>query len=438
MNKIVKKAMAAALALTIVGGGAPTLSGGGFDVLKPSIVANAEAMVTVANGAYFHKGDTLDFGTGSYVSVYDYEDSLFISGTQSFTNAEIIHGDEDTYGYIHIGNADVDCSLFPYADGNRDMLDSFEDVWGYIVCGDGTKESPYCFCPLLQELAAVTYSYASVTLEDSITLNFYADKPSLNALGVDSVTLTGPNGEKSYATFEEGGNDTYIFRYPLYATQLDEDVTIQYKKGEDIVQVRVYDEATNTLVPENSLSYNINTYCDEILEYEEGYYADEEINAVQSLKNLGIAAKNYFSDSTDEITFIGTNYTTDKDAIKADYAPTFQSENDKVSVVLDSVFSIRYYIDGLTADSTATDENDTVLNAVKGKGGKYCFEKKIVSPTDMGSPYTITYNSQDYIASALSWSYRTIENDSNRIRNLSRALYQYFKYTEIYETWANS
>ena len=433
MNKMMKKTLAAAMALSLVGGGLPAITGG-TDIFKSAIVADAATTVTVANGAYFHKGDTLDFGTGSYVSVDYYEDSLFISGTQSFTNAGIIHGDEDTYGYIKIGDEDVDCSLFPYADGNSDMLNSFEGVWGYIVCGDGTEESPYYFCPLLQELAAVTYSYANVTLDDSVTLNFYADKPSLNALGVDSVTLTGPNGEKSYTTFENGGNSCYIFRYPLYATQLDEDVTIQFKKGEDIVQVIVYDEEENAVVPKNSLSYNINTYCDEILEDEEGYYADEEINAVQSLKNLGIAADNYFDNTSTPISFLDSDYS----ALSA-FAPTFNSTQGKLSLVLDSKLSARLYIEGLTAgvESQAYDTFPT-YTSIAGKDGKACFELANLDPTDLGGIYNIKYNDVTYDFSALSYCARAINSANPKAVDVAKAVYEYFKYIEAYQNWAMS
>lgn len=43
MNKMMKKTLAAALALTIVGGGLPTISGG-FDVLNPANNENRQSM----------------------------------------------------------------------------------------------------------------------------------------------------------------------------------------------------------------------------------------------------------------------------------------------------------------------------------------------------------------------------------------------------------
>lgn len=431
MNKMVKKTLAAALAMSLVGGGLPAITGG-TDIFKSAIVADAATTVTVANGACFHTDDTLDFGAGSYVSVDYFEDSNLISGTQSITEAGIIHGDEDTWGYVEVGSVEVDCSVIPYGDG--DMLNSFDGVWGFIVCGDGTEEEPYYFCPLSDELNAVKFSYASVVLDDSVTLNFYADKPSLNALGVDSVTLTGPNGEKSYTTFEEGGNDCYIFRYPLYATQLDEDVTIQYKNGEDIVQVRAYDEVAHTLVPKDSLSYSVNEYCDEILEFEEGYYADEEINAVQSLKNLGIAADNYFDSASTAITFIDSDY-----SALSGFAPTFDSAAGKISLALDSKLSARLYIDGLTAgDESQAYGTYPTYTAIAGKDGKACFELANLDPTDLGGVYNIKYNDVTYDFSALSYCARAINSTNPKAVDVAKAVYEYYKYIEAYQNWAMS
>lgn len=430
MNKIVKKTLAAALALTIVGGGLPAITGG-TDIFKSAIVAEAATTVTVANGACFHIDDTLDFGTGSYVSVDYFEDSHLISGTQSITEAGIIHGDEDTWGYVEVGSVEVDCSVIPYGDG--DMLNSFDGVWGFIVCGDGTEEEPYYFYPLSDELNAVTPTDASVALDDSVTLNFYADKPAINAIGVDRVTLTGPNGEKSYTTFEEGGNDLYIFRYPLYATQLDENVTIQYKKGEDIVQVRVYDADTDTYSPEDSLSYNVNTYCDRLIEIYTGW-SEDVVNAAKSLKNLGIAADNYFDSASTAITFIDSDY-----SALTTYAPSFDSAAGKISLALDSKLSARLYIDGLTAgDESQAYGTYPTYTAIAGKDGKACFELANLDPTDLGGVYNIKYNDVTYDFSALSYCARAINSTNPKAVDVAKAVYEYYKYIEAYQNWAMS
>ena len=188
------------------------------------------------------------------------------------------------------------------------------------------------------------------------------------------------------------------------------------------------------MVSEDSLSYNINTYCDEILEYEEGYIEDEEINAVQSLKNLGIAADNYFDGTSTVITFIDSDYSD-----LATYAPSFDSAAGKLSLVLDSKLSARLYIEGLTAgvESQAYGTYPT-YTSIAGKDGKACFELTNLDPTDLGGLYNIKYNDVTYDFSALSYCARAINSANPKAVDVAKAVYEYFKYIEAYQNWAMS
>lgn len=64
MNKIMKKTIAAAMALTIVGGGIPALSGG-IDIFKPAIVANAAYAAQTLDS----KTGVLTIGAGEFAGV---------------------------------------------------------------------------------------------------------------------------------------------------------------------------------------------------------------------------------------------------------------------------------------------------------------------------------------------------------------------------------
>ena len=67
-NKVFKKTIAAALALTLMGGGLPTAIAG-TNIFEPGIIANAEGTL-IATGNVYYLGDTIDFGSDDvYVKI---------------------------------------------------------------------------------------------------------------------------------------------------------------------------------------------------------------------------------------------------------------------------------------------------------------------------------------------------------------------------------
>ncbi|NLD26950.1 MAG: hypothetical protein GX661_06280, partial [Acholeplasmataceae bacterium] len=81
-NKVWKRALAAALALTLVSG-APAAVRGGKGIFPPAITANAVTK-NIEIGDTFVDGDTIDFGEGSYIAKISSENSekIFLSGEQ--------------------------------------------------------------------------------------------------------------------------------------------------------------------------------------------------------------------------------------------------------------------------------------------------------------------------------------------------------------------
>ena len=302
MNKIVKKAMAAALALTIVGGGIPALSGG-IDIFKPAIVANAE-------------------------------------------------------------------------------------------------------------VKKVALTNVSVDLDDSITLKFYATKESVDAAGVDSVTLTGSNDQINLTSFKtDVSGKNYVFSYPLYANQLDENITIKFKKGTSTALIIAGgNNYTN-------YTYSINSYCDAVIDTT---VSDSTKNMVKSLKNLGIAADNYFDGTEIGISFLDSDYDL------SDFAPMADADV-KFSLVLDSKLSARVYIPDLP-DSGKYDN----YSAIKGKGGKNCFEISNIKPTDLDEEYVFEYGSHLVLFKPLAFCYRAITNNSEN-SEIAKAIYEYYEYAKAYE-----
>ena len=77
-NKVFKKTIAAALALTLMGGGLPTAIAG-TNIFEPGIIATAEGTL-IATGNVYYLGDTIDFGSDDvYVKILnsvDLDDSI--------------------------------------------------------------------------------------------------------------------------------------------------------------------------------------------------------------------------------------------------------------------------------------------------------------------------------------------------------------------------
>lgn len=289
-------------------------------------------------------------------------------------------------------------------------------VVGGVPAAFGTEIFP----PALIASAAegeVTLEYAQVELGGSITLDFYATKSSVDAADVNNVVITGPNGDVDPVVTDNGTN--YIYSYDLYATQLGEDVTIQFKKDDTVVNIADKGE---------SFKYTVNEYCDAVEAGSSTDYTDEEKNAAKSLKNLGIASDNYFNNKDTAITFMDSSYDL------SSYAPVFATDA-KISLVLDSIVKFRVYIDGLTvpeeADLEDSDGNATVYS-LSGKNGKACFESTFLYPQYFDEVQTITYNSKTYKASALSYCFRALNSSDVKTQNIGKAAYEYYKYITAY------
>jgi hypothetical protein len=273
----------------------------------------------------------------------------------------------------------------------------------------------------------VTLSSVNVFLEDSISLRFYATKDSVDEANVTSVSLDGPNKDLKIAKtdFEAtavNGDDYYVFTYPLYATQLNENVTIEFlDSNNSIISIKNKDD---------SFSYKINDYYDYILNPENGY-TKGTIDAVTSLKNLGLAADNYFKDSGNSIDFIDTKSDT-KTALKK-YEPNFTSEEGKISLVLNSNISARLYIDGLTVGTPSEEHMLMTFYAIKGQNGKACFELKHLFPRTLRGTYEIKYKDKIYKFSALSFCSRAINSNNKKTSDIAEAVYEYHKYVSKYQ-----
>lgn len=277
----------------------------------------------------------------------------------------------------------------------------------------------------------IDVDYASVALDDSITIRFYV-KNYTNYYGnedynddiFNEVIISGPNGRKVFTEPSMTNNDVSeiyeddsykyikydVYEYPVYANQLDKKVSISFKNEDTTVKVKVGDKITSRY------SYSVNDYCDTIIDDNPGAYTTETILAAQSLRNLGLATDNYFNNGSKTIEWLDSEYDLE------DYAPG-SGDDVKYSLVLDSKLAARVYVPDLPADAVA-DDLDTVL----GKNGKYCFEKKGFAPTELDDFYYVFYNDYDFDFCPLSYCYRAIQSEDAKTVDMAKGIYEYFKY----------
>ena len=96
-NKVFKKTIAAALALTLMGGGLPTAIAG-TNIFEPGIIATAEGTL-IATGNVYYLGDTIDFGSDDvYVKILNSVDNY---ADRTFKLAEEFELKADNRAFAH-------------------------------------------------------------------------------------------------------------------------------------------------------------------------------------------------------------------------------------------------------------------------------------------------------------------------------------------------
>lgn len=414
-NKVLKKALAAALALTLVSG-APAAVRGGKGIFPPAITANAVTK-NIEIGETFADGDTIDFGEGSYIAKITSENSeniekIFLSGEQL-----VDYGRYDAYNapyhYVFkLGNEVLTFEIEYFGKG----------VSLIVTDGDGTEEHPYVFDVVMPETyTKVDLTSVNVALDDSIALKYYAIKKSVDDTNVASVMLDGPNGvldlaKTAFKTVTINEIEYYVFEYPIFAPQYRDDVTIKFL-GDDNASIGIYDQKNDWY------AYALKDYWQYVYMYD-----SKTLSAIRALQSLCVASRNYLNNGT------WTGSFRDKtDDVKNDltgFAANFTSDEAKISLVLDSKLAVRLYIEGLEAGAKSDDSKYT---AVAGLDGKACFEVKALSPLDLGKQYDIEYNGKTYSFSALSYCARAINNTTIPQASLfAQAVYEYYKYVKRY------
>ncbi|MBR6420193.1 MAG: hypothetical protein IKS42_07655 [Oscillospiraceae bacterium] len=444
-GKLFRKTAAAVL-VAIVGGAVPA-GFGGADLFAAPIVADAADEVGV--GTRWYIGDTIDTDAYFDVMLPTYDTGLeqvFVNKTLQLKNTTlpecwplyINEYQEGSEGVQFTGV--IDCVTLSshyyrmawdneteefwsrdsdfweiafYYDGERSDVKGIE-----ITGGKGTQEEPYTLGIFTDADIDNKVTGASITLDGTIGVNFYA---ALNSETAKAV-LSGPNGDIEITDLESVKQESgqYKFSYPVYSNQAAEKVSLSFFDA-DGVKLDVYNSG-GELDEDKAIEFSVNDYI-------AAYEASENTklnDLVAALDNYCKAADNYFNGAGNTVEGIsGINY----NSIKG-YAPTLCGN--KMALLLNADTSIRIFYEG---DATQANLNygDAVLTKIT-KGGKSYFEIPNISADKLSEECVLVIGEDTLAFSALSYSVLALKKTTDQnLWNLSKALCVYADAAKAYK-----
>ena len=417
-----KKAAAGLLAMALVVGAAPANVGAGGLFGGTSITAYADETETLLTTITATGKEQASFSTENVATV---SFSYTANGSSSYTN----NGTTATWGWWGYGwtatvtpaeGYTITKCVF-YDDANRTATDS-EDPF-VVETTEEDKTPQVNGTPILAYTskgitkievygyatpAAPTFSNASVSLGDDLALNFYVDNVTAETVSEYTVNFTGACVDESSALTYNATEGKYYATTHVYAKDIDKDITATLCKGSDTV--------------DTIEDYSITQY----LSSPAFSGADEKTTAlITATQNFGYASAEYFYDDNYGVTDTFADYAPDTSA----YAPTFDSDAAKLSLVLDSKTAARLYVKD---DTTGA---ESAFASTKADYPSY-HEVAGLLPQNLADEQTITVGGTDYKFSALTWCNRVLNNTSASQKNvnMAKAIMAYYTAAKNYTT----
>ncbi|WP_024860509.1 Ig-like domain-containing protein [Ruminococcus flavefaciens] len=252
-----------------------------------------------------------------------------------------------------------------------------------------------------EDVVAPTMTNASVTLGDDLALNFYVDNIT-DATGY-TVMFDGvcdENGTEVALTEKDG---------KFFAT-----ANVNAKDFKENIAATLYKDGVATDV---TLTSSVDAYLTALLATDG---LDDKTKAmVTSAQLYGLAADEYFNETDNNVatriaaymTAANINDTALNTALTP-YAPTFTSDDAKVSMVLNSKIKLRVYSDN---------------GASENGFGKYS-EAAGLTPLTLAQPQAI----DGFTVSGYTWVYRVLNNTASEAKdvNMAKALFAYMTAAE--------
>lgn len=350
------------------------------DILAPGVT------LTYDETANFGQIIDITEDTGAMLSAYYNTYQLY---TVKITNDGLYaeHGwrADDPENYVTNGLVDS------FVNGNNAYVLKRIDCY---TPSDGRRgENDYWFEQTKIELTP-EISSASVSLGDDLALNFYVDGIADETAAAEyTVNFTGACVDESSALAYNATEGKYYATTHVYAKDIDKNITATLCKGDDTVDT-VEDYSISQYLSSDAFSG-----------------ADEKTSAlITATKDFGNASSEYFYGTGSGYSDGFASYNPDVSA----YAPNFDSNAAKLSLVLDSKTAARLYVKDDTTGAEST------INATKADYPTY-HEVAGLLPQNLADEQTINVGGTDYKFSALTWCNRVLNNTNASTKNVNMA-----------------
>lgn len=285
----------------------------------------------------------------------------------------------------------------------------------------------------------------SISLEDNIGLNFYADVTDADVEAGAQIKITTPSEDGkttvenvySLAELQKLSNGMYKVSGEVCAAQMTKDVKVELLVGEE-----VKDEGTVT----------VKGYAEKRIEYLTGKTdktpkEEKELTLLKAILNYGAYSQQQFNVDLDKLANDGftdeeknvINDVTEISDLPESANPAFADGTypvSAISLVLESKTTLRFYLSNAVTNVTLDGESLELKEANTTNGTKVNFvEIEEIEAKNLGSVYTLTMsNGTDEVTvkgSPLHYLNANIDK-TDSLGNLSKAVYQYYQSAKDY------
>lgn len=285
----------------------------------------------------------------------------------------------------------------------------------------------------------------SISLEDNIGLNFYADVTDTDVDAGAQIKITTPSEDGkttvenvySLAELQKLSNGMYKVSGEVCAAQMTKDVKVELLVGEE-----VKDEGTVT----------VKGYAEKRIEYLTGKAdktpkEEKELTLLKAILNYGAYSQQQFNVDLDKLANDGftdeeknvINEVTEISDLPESANPAFEDGTypvSAISLVLESKTTLRFYLSDAVTNVTLDGETLEFKKANTTNGTKVNFvEIEEIEAKNLGSVYTLTMSNgtEEVTVKGSPLHYlNAYINKTDSLGNLSKAVYQYWQSAKDY------
>ena len=256
----------------------------------------------------------------------------------------------------------------------------------------------------------------TVTAEEDLGLNFYADIPGATTSATATMQMDGKEAVEVNGEYVEA-QSAWKFTYPVAAKDYDKNVSFTLAKVDG---VKVVNGVRDT--------YSVQAYIEGI---QSGEYSESAKTLAASIATYCEGAKVYFDETAAALAEKVTGEVVAKaDLTESKASLTGESDGD-VTAVLGATLALEYKT-MIHVYFTATDASAIVgAEAVAGADNLYVLKVAVVAK-DLGKAQTITIGGYTLTYSAYSYIEATVDNADAVLYNVLQALYDYSENAKAY------